>query len=213
MADPITTLATAVGFTVTTAKFLAQLHAVGGETGTVIDQIQIVMGDVIEAETLYQEQTPSLSEREQSRVQQIIKDTKKTLKQIATQVERARVSKVKHGTITLVHRLDWIFRKSGTAQSYQQILATCQRSLQGEIFKLRLKSLANGPRLPSYEEASSAKWIGNDTEFDEDLKDAINSFEHGKLINISRVTCKHGSSREISHLTPYRRATQFRFHG
>ena len=213
MADPISTLATTVGFTVTTAKFLAQLHAVGGETATVIDQIQIVMRDVIEAEVLYQEQAPSLSEREQSRVQQIIKDTKKTLKQIETQVERARVSKVKHGTITLVHRLDWVFRKSGTAQSYQQILATCQRSLQGEIIKLRMKSLANGPRLPTYEEASSTNRIGNDTEFDEDLKDATNSFEHGKLINISPVTCKHFSSSEISHLNPYRRATQFRFHG
>ena len=163
MGDPFSLLATGIGFTVTTSRFIAQLNAVRDETGIVIKQAKTITEDIAEAEELYLEQKPSLSDRNQFRIEEVIKDTKWAVNKIAKQVEPARRGLAKSGTINVVDRFDWIFRKSSATKSHQDHLAACHGSLLGQISKLRMaKTTARSSDPPPYEEISRDSQVTHD---------------------------------------------------
>ena len=137
MADPFSLLAAGAGFTISAGRFVAQLSAVKDETGTVIGQVRRITRDIIEAERLYQLKKSNLSDSEQSTVEDVIKDTRLAVNNIAKQVEPARKGVAKLGTVNVVDRIDWILRRSSAAELYQHNLGTCHRSLLDRIGMLR----------------------------------------------------------------------------
>ena len=142
MADPFSLIATGAGFTVKASQFISQLHAVDSETAIVVHQVQLVLSDIDEAQRLYSERKVFLSEAEEYRIMEVIRRNVWTINEIAKQVEPVRRDKRVSGSIKLIGRFDWVLRRSGTAKSYQDLLAASQRALHNQIFTLRALSPA-----------------------------------------------------------------------
>ncbi|KAI4177713.1 MAG: hypothetical protein LQ343_000176 [Gyalolechia ehrenbergii] len=134
MGDPVTP---SLGFAVSAVRFLAQLSSVRDETGVVIDQVKIVTNDITEAERLFSRKKAYMSDADQSRVEEVIRSTGVAVYRIAREVERARKSIVKVGTVNGFDRFDWVLRRSGSTETYQHSLETCHRSLLDRISMLR----------------------------------------------------------------------------
>lgn len=134
MGDAVTS---GLGIAASAVRFVAQLVAVRDETGVVIGQIKVVTNDIVEAERLYLQKRRYLSDGEQSRVVNVIRNTELAVRRIAREVEPARKSVVKLGTVNVVDRIDWILRRSGSTETYQHSLETCHRSLLDRISMLR----------------------------------------------------------------------------
>lgn len=134
MGDPVTP---SLGFAASAGRFIAQLTAVKDETGVVIGQVKTVTNDITEAERLYLKKKPYLSDGDQSRVEEVIRNTRVAVNRIAKEVEPARKSVKKLGTVNVIDRVDWILRRSGSTETYQHSLETCHRSLLDRISMLR----------------------------------------------------------------------------
>ncbi|KAL8716054.1 MAG: hypothetical protein Q9225_006261 [Loekoesia sp. 1 TL-2023] len=134
MGEPFTP---SLGFAASAGRFIAQLSAVKDETGVVISQVKTVTNDITEAERLYLKKKPYLSDGDQSRVEEVIRNTKVAVNRIAKEVEPARKSVKKLGTVNVIDRVDWILRRSGSTETYQHSLETCHRSLLDRIGMLR----------------------------------------------------------------------------
>ncbi|KAL9612598.1 MAG: hypothetical protein Q9167_002804 [Letrouitia subvulpina] len=134
MGDAVTS---GLGIGASVGRFVAQLAAVKDETGVVIGQVKVVANDIAEAERLYMKKKPYLSDGYQSRVEEVIRSTRLAVDRIAKEVEPARKSVVKVGTVNVVDRIDWILRRSGSTETYQHSLETCHRSLLDRISMLR----------------------------------------------------------------------------
>ncbi|KAL9601203.1 MAG: hypothetical protein Q9219_002703 [cf. Caloplaca sp. 3 TL-2023] len=134
MGDPITP---SIGFVTSTAQLITKLNAVRDETGVVIDQVRVVTNDIAEAERLFLRKRAYLSDADKSRVNAVILSTKAAVHRIAKEVEPARKSVKKVGTVNVVDRFDWILRRSGSTETYQHNLETNHRSLLDRISMLR----------------------------------------------------------------------------
>lgn len=141
--DPISP---SLGAAASAARFIAQLGAVKDETGVVIEQVKVVANDIAEAERLYLKQKPYMIDGEQIKVEDVIRNTKVAVNRIAREVEPARKSVIKVGTVNVVDRVDWILRRQGSAETYQRNVETCHRSLLDRMSMLR----ALGPN-PGYQ--------------------------------------------------------------
>lgn len=126
-----------LGFVGSAARFIAQLSSVRDETGVVIEQVKIVTNDITEAERFFSLKKPYLSDADRSRVEAVIRSTRVAVNRIAREVEPARASVAKVGTINGVERFDWVLRRSGSIEGYQHTLETCHRSLLDRISMLR----------------------------------------------------------------------------
>lgn len=153
MGDPFTP---SIGFVVSTAKFFAQLNAVKDETGVVLNQVKVVTNDVVEAERLYLIKRLYLSDGDQSRIEEVIKHTRLAVNRIAKEVEPARKSMKKIGTIDGFHRVDWILRKSASTETYQHSLETCHRSLLDRMSMLRGVQSDTGSHPTSMESSNAS---------------------------------------------------------
>ncbi|KAL8940137.1 MAG: hypothetical protein Q9211_002411 [Gyalolechia sp. 1 TL-2023] len=155
MGDPVTP---SLGLAFSTAKLIIQLSAVRDETGVVIDQVKIVTNDITEAERLFSRKKADLCDADRLRVEAVIRSTKVAVHRIAREVEPARKSVVKGGTVNVVDRFDWILRRSGSTETYQHSLETCHRSLLDRISMLRgVRPHAGDQALPSRKPVS----VGN----------------------------------------------------
>lgn len=144
-----------MGFAVSATRFIAQLASVKDDTGTIIGQLKIITGDVVEAVNLLHRNRSYLSEVEKQGTDRVIEETKRAINRIAKHVEPARRHVAKRGTVNIVDRFDWVIRRSSAAESYQHSLNACQQSLQGKIAMLRLAALNNQVQMPPpYNEAS-----------------------------------------------------------
>lgn len=137
MGDPLSVLATGAGFTVKASQFILQLNAVDSETKIIIQQVKWVLGDIAEAERLYSERKASLSDADEYRTKEVIRQNVWTINEIAKQVEPARKSIERSGSTKLAERLDWVLRRSGNAKSYKDLLTTSQGALHNQISMLR----------------------------------------------------------------------------
>ena len=152
MGDPVTP---SLGFAASAARFIAQLNAVKDETGIIVGQVKVVANDIAEAERLYLKNRLYLSDGDRSRVEQAIKSTRLAVDRIAREVEPARKSVKKVGTVNVLERVDWILRRSGTTETYQHSLETCHRSLLDKISMLRGVRLITGDQWASSPESTS----------------------------------------------------------
>lgn len=126
-----------LGFAASAVRFVARLVAVKDETGVVLSQIKVVTDDIVEAERLYLQKRRYLSDGDQSRVVKVIRNAESAVHRIHKEVEPARKSVVRVGTINGFDRIDWILRRSGSTETYQHSLDTCHRSLLDRISMLR----------------------------------------------------------------------------
>lgn len=156
MADPFSLITSGTGFAITAAKFIAQLASVKDDTGRIIEQLQVITQDVVDAVNLRHEKKPFLSEAEKQRVDGVIEETKHAIMNIAKHLEPARRGVAKAGTVNVVDRFDWVCRRSAAVESYQHSLDASQRSLHGQILMLRIAHLTMPAQMPPpYNEISS----------------------------------------------------------
>ncbi|KAI4089644.1 MAG: hypothetical protein L6R37_008013 [Teloschistes peruensis] len=174
MGEPFTP---SIGFVVSTAKFFAQLNAVKDETGVVLNQVKVVTNDIVEAERLYLIKKPYLSDGDQSRIKEVIKHARLAVNRIAKEVEPARKSMKKIGTIDGFHRIDWILRRSGSIETYQHTLETCHRSLLDRISMLRGVLSDTGSHQTSMESSNTSF----EESFDSDENDDAHSSSSSNL--------------------------------
>lgn len=177
-----------LGFVGSAARFIAQLSSVRDETGVVIDQVKMITNDITEAELLFARKKSYLSEAEQSRVEAVIRSTRVAVNRIAKEVEPARKSVAKVGTINGVERFDWVLRRSGSTETYQHCLETCHRSLLDRISMLRGIRPNTGHAPDPVPEPSST--VGRNDSKDQHYFD---SDEHGKssktFVDSSAIPC------------------------
>ncbi|KAI4241363.1 MAG: hypothetical protein LQ352_007463 [Teloschistes flavicans] len=193
MGDPFTP---SISFVASTARFFAQLNAVKDETGVVLGQVKVVTNDIVEAERLYRIKKPYLTDGDQSRIEEVIKDTRLAVNRIAKEVEPARRSVKKLGTIDVFHRVDWILRRSGSTETYQHSLETCHRSLLDRISMLRGVS-SNAPSHPnSMESFNASAGTLSDSDENDDARSSSSSDLDG-----SDTTEEMGGTTSPAHET------------
>ncbi|KAL9582015.1 MAG: hypothetical protein Q9212_003550 [Teloschistes hypoglaucus] len=176
MGDPFSP---SIGFVVSTAQFFAQLNAVKDETGVVLNQVKVVTNDIVEAERLYLIKKPYLSDGDQSRIEEVVKHTKLAVYRIAKEVEPARKSMKKIGTIDGFHRIDWILRRSASTESYQHSLETCHRSLLDRISMLRGVLSDTGSHPASMESSNTSIEASLDSDENDDARSSSSSDPDG----------------------------------
>ncbi|KAL9109071.1 MAG: hypothetical protein Q9187_008210 [Circinaria calcarea] len=144
MADPFSIFAASVGLALPAGQFIAQFTGVKDEVRWVLQQIKTIADDIAEAETLYHDAKSTMSDEEQFRVTETIKNCKGALDGVARLVEPARRSIATSKTVNIARRVDWIIQKSSAIKSCQPTLGTCQASLQSQIIQLRMINLTLG---------------------------------------------------------------------
>lgn len=138
MGEPFSLISAGAGFAITAGKFIDKLASVKDDTGIIIQQLKVITEDILEAVNLRHRNKPYLTEADIQRADRVIEGTKHAVMRVAKHVEPARRGVAKTGTVNMVDRFDWVFRKSSAVESYQHSLNTCQQSLQGQITKLRM---------------------------------------------------------------------------
>ncbi|KAL8726551.1 MAG: hypothetical protein Q9181_006005 [Wetmoreana brouardii] len=176
MEDPFTPT---LSFAASAVRFIAQLSAVKDETGVVIGQVKVVANVIAEAERLYLKNKRYLGDADQSRVEEVIRNTRVAVNRIAKEVEPARKSVKKVRTVNVVARVDWILRKSGSTETYQHSLETCHRSLLDRISMLRgVRAAADDQAISLSQRTpveSHNKRAEVQSDFDEDDDEALSS--------------------------------------
>ena len=194
MVEFLSILSTTLGAATTATKFVAQLSGVKDETGTVVNQVERINKDIIEARRLRYNKELKLMERETSRIDGVIKDTENAVLKIAQHVESSRVGVAASGTVKLYDRFDWVLRRSAAVVASQQNLQTCHQSLLGEISHLRQKEAA----------AAVVSTSHMPPPYEDVVRDGADASIRRKTSpNVTATTYKHSGKDEDSKPYPY----------